>query len=82
VGESKKRKRKRKRGRTALDLPPFGKVSGDNLLHVVAHVDAPHVQRAVLAEEAPHAAHVVAVVAELVAAEAVDVRVEQVEGAR
>lgn len=41
-------------------------------------MDAPDVERVVLPHEAPHAAHVVAVVAVLVAAEAVNVGVEQV----
>lgn len=62
----------------AVDLAPLGEVAGDDLFDVVGHVDAPHVQRAGLAHEAADAAHVVAVVAVLVAAEAVDVGVEEV----
>ncbi|KAA6412159.1 MAG: hypothetical protein FRX48_04310 [Lasallia pustulata] len=62
----------------AVDLAPLGEVAGDDLFDVVGHVDTPHVQRAGLAHEAADAAHVVAVVAVLVAAEAVDVGVEEV----
>ena len=45
-------------------------------------MDAADVERVVLPHEAAHAAHVVAVVAVLVAAEAVDVGVEQVRDGR
>lgn len=54
----------------------------DDLLNVVRDVDAADVQRAVLAHETADAAHVVAVVAVLVAPEAVDVGVEHVEDSR
>lgn len=50
----------------------------DNLLDVVRDVDAANVDGAVLAHKGADAAHVVAVVAVLVAAEAVDVGVEEV----
>ena len=46
---------------------------GDYFLDVVGDVYAADVQRAVYAHEGPYAAHVVSVVAEFVAAEAVDV---------
>lgn len=62
----------------ALNLAPFGKVARDNLLDVVRDVDAADVDGAVLSHKGADAAHVVAVVAVLVAAEAVDVGVEDV----
>ena len=53
----------------------------NNLLHVVANVNTTNIQRAILTQEAAHAAHVIAVIAELVASEAVDVGVEEVQRA-
>ena len=61
-----------------VDLAPLGEVAGDYLFDVVGDVDAADVQGAVLAHEAADAAHVVAVIAVFVAAEAVDVGVEEV----
>lgn len=66
------------RARTPFYLAPLGKVARDNLLNVVADVDAADVERVVLAHERAHAPHVVAIVAELVAAETVNVGVEEV----
>lgn len=53
-------------------------MASDDLLNVVGNVYATNVEGAVLAHEAAHASHVVSVVAVLVAAEAVDVRIEDV----
>lgn len=61
-----------------LDLAPFCKVTSNNLLDIVRDMDPPNVYRPVLAGEASNATHIIAVVAELVASEAVDIRVEEV----
>jgi hypothetical protein len=53
-------------------------VAGYNFFDVVCYVDPADVEGAVLAHERAHTAHVVAVVAVFVAAEAVDVGVEEV----
>ncbi len=62
----------------AVDLAPFLEVAGNDFFDVVGDVDAADVEGAVLAHEAADAAHVVAVVAVFVSAEAVDVGVEEI----
>ena len=57
----------------AVQLAPGREVARHDLLDVVGDVDPPHVEGAVLPLEGAHAAHVVAVVAELVPPEAVRV---------
>lgn len=50
-----------------LNLAPFRKVPCDNLLDVVANVNAPDVYRTVLPAKATNTAHVISVVGEFVA---------------
>lgn len=65
----------------ALNLSPFCKMPCHDLLDIVRHMDPANVHCAILAGEAADATHVVAVVAKLVAAKAVNVRVEDVVSA-
>lgn len=62
----------------ALDLAPFCKMSRNDLLDVVRHMDSANVDGPVLAGKAAHTTHIIAVVAKLVPTEAVNVRVEDV----
>lgn len=65
-----------------VDLSPFRKVSGDDFFNVICDVYPAHVKRSVLSHETAHAAHVIAIIAEFVATETVDVGVEEVMDAR
>jgi hypothetical protein len=53
-------------------------MASNNLLNVIRDVDPTHIERAILPSEASHAAHIISVIRKLVAAEAVDVRVEDI----
>ena len=50
----------------------------NNLLNIIRNVNPTHIQRAILAHKRSNTAHVIAVVAELVAAETVNVRTEEI----
>lgn len=78
VGICDERHSPRSQDTDAINLPPLLEMARDNLLDIIRDVDAAHVQRAILARERPHTAHVISVVAELITAKAVNVGVEQV----
>ena len=62
----------------AVDLAPFREMARHHLLDIIGHMDPANIQRAVLARERAHTAHVVPVIAELVPTETVHVGVEEV----
>lgn len=62
----------------SLNLTPLGKMPRNNLLNIIRNMDPTHIQRAILAHKRPNTAHIIAVIAELVAAETVDIRTEEI----
>lgn len=63
---------------TALDLSPFLKVPGNNLLDIIGDMDATNVKCPVHPHKTSNTAHVVSVVTELVASEAINIAREYV----